>query len=268
MKADYRWYCEQQYHHDTTEAIFQYFLDSENEIGKFTTGEIINNFIEFCFLVERDRCSTRWAGKYLSKRGAKPGLLLWEFDVNTMWGHRSISIDSNLGALQHFFVFMVTPASPFFACMQLKDKRRFEKTFVLQKNLSLWTSEVALPFIPAPCSGVVRSYCLGVWFGKLEVNGLPDLQSSCHPDDSVVWRSIFRSERTLPCWGSFQACQWPGELEMQHRKQHTLYAFFLMMSLWDDFFQTFQCSTNFWICFSWSMRQGKVIISKSVSIFW
>ena len=51
---------------------------------------------------------------------------------------------------------MVTAASPFFAFMQLKDKRCcwcFEKTFVLEKKLLFWPSEVALSFISAPCLG-------------------------------------------------------------------------------------------------------------------
>ena len=61
-----------------------------------------------------------------------------------------------------------------------------EKTFVLQKKLSFWPSEVALPSILTPCSGVVRSSCLGVWFAELEVNGLPALDSSCDLDDSIV----------------------------------------------------------------------------------
>ena len=102
---------------------------------------------------------------------------------------------------------MVTAASPFFACMQLTDKWccwRFEKTFVLQKKLSFWLSEVALPFIPAPCSGVVCNSCLGIWFAEVEVNGLPALDSRCDLDDSVVWTSIIRSERALPCWGSLE----------------------------------------------------------------
>ena len=154
--------------------------------------------------------------------------------------------------------------SPFFACMQLRDKRccwRFEKTFVLQKNLSFWPSEVALPFLPAPYSGVARSSCLRVWFAELRVNGLPALDSSCDVDDSVVWTSIFRSERTVPCWGSLEACQRPGELEMQRRKQHTSRFWRYVRILPDDFclrqlfWQTFQCATNFWICFSWSVRQ-------------
>ena len=188
------------------------------------------------------------------------------WSMNPLWGHRSISIDSDFGPLQpYFLVVMVTVKSPFFACMQLRDNRccwRFEKTFVLQKKLAFWPSEVALPFIRMPCSGIVRSSCLGVWFAELGVNGLPTLDSSCVPDDSVVWTSIFRSERTVPCWGSLEVCQRPGQLEMQRRKEHTMrfwryrwYVFFLMTSLWDDFWQTFQCAMNFWICFSWSVRQ-------------
>ena len=66
------------------------------------------------------------------------------------------------------------------------------------EELSFWPSEVALPFIPAPCSGVVRNICLGIWFAELGLNGLPGLDSSCDLDDSVVWTSIFQSERTLP----------------------------------------------------------------------
>ena len=55
--------------------------------------------------------------------------------INPLWGHQSISIDSDLGVLlPYFLVVIVTVGSPFFACMQLKDKRccwSFEKTFVL-----------------------------------------------------------------------------------------------------------------------------------------
>ena len=47
----------------------------------------------------------------------------------------------------------------------------FEKTFVLQKKLSFWPSEVVLPFIPAPRSGVVRTSRLCAWLAELEVNG-------------------------------------------------------------------------------------------------
>ena len=122
------------------------------------------------------------------------------------------STDSDLGVLQpYFLVVMVTAASPFFACMELRDKRcrwRIEKTFVLQKKkLSFWPSEVAVPFIPTPCSGFVRSSCFGVWFAELDVNGLRALGSSCDQYNSVAGTSIFRSQRTLPCWGSLEVCE-------------------------------------------------------------
>ena len=176
---------------------------------------------------------------------------------------------------------MVTPASPFFACMQLNDKRscwRFEKTFVLQKKLSFWPSEVALPSILAPCSGVVRSSCLGVWFAELEVNGLPALDSSCDLDDSVVSTSIFRSERTLPSWGSLEVCQRPGELEKQRRKQHSL-RFWRFVRILPDDFSLRRLLANFSVCHELldlffvisetnTFRQGKVVLSKSASFFW
>ena len=201
--------------------------------------------------------------------------------INPLCGHRSISIDSDLGALQpYFLVVMVTAASPFYAWMQLRDKRsrwRFEKTFILQKKLSFWPSAVALPFIPAPCSGVVRSSCLGVWFAALEVNGLPALDSSCDLDDSVVWTSIFRSERTLPCLGSLEVSQWPGELEMQPRKQHTL-RFWRYVRILPNDFSLRRFLANFSVCHELldlffvisetkAFRQGKVVISKSASFF-
>ena len=178
---------------------------------------------------------------------------------NPLWGHRSISINSDFGALQaYFLVVMVTAASPLFACVQLRGKRNcwsFEKTFARWKKLLLWPSEVALPFITAPCSGVVRSFCLCVWCAELEVNGLPALGSSCDLDDSVVWTSIFRSERTLPCLESLEVFPLPGELEMQRRKHHTLRFWRYVRILPDDlylrwfFLQTFQCATDFGFVF-------------------
>ena len=190
---------------------------------------------------------------------------------NALWGHGSILIDSDLGALQpYFFIVTVTAASPFFACMQLRDKRccwRFEKTFFLQKKLSFWPSEVALPFIPAPCSGVVHSSWLDVWLAEMEVNGLPALDSSCDLDDSVVWTSVFRSERTRLAG---EAWKFVSDLENLkcNAGSNTLcgfgamYAFFMMTSFWDDFWQTFQWASNFWICFrdqwdkSFQTREG------------
>ena len=176
---------------------------------------------------------------------------------------------------------MVTAASPFFACMQLRDKRscwRFEKTFVPQKKLSFWPSEVALPVIPAPCGEAVRSSCLGVWIVELEVTGLPALDSSCDLDDSVVWKSLLRSERTLPCWGSLEVRQWPGELEMERRELHTL-RFWRFVRILPDDFSLRQFLANFSVCHELldlffvisetnTFRQGKVVINKSAWFFW
>ena len=88
--------------------------------------------------------------------------------VNPLWGHRSISIDSDLGALQpYFLVVMVTPASPFFACMQLNDKPllrwRFEKPLSSIPGedvvlVNLWT--LRFPTSLRPAERVVRSSCL------------------------------------------------------------------------------------------------------------
>ena len=144
-------------------------------------------------------------------------------------------------------------------------------------ELSFWPSEVALPSILAPCSGVVRSSCLGVWFAELEVNGLPALDSRCDLDDSVVWTSIFRSERTLPSWGSLEVCQRPGELEKQRRKQHSL-RFWRFVRILPDDFSLRRLLANFSVCHELldlffvisetkTFRQGKVVISKSASFF-
>ena len=175
---------------------------------------------------------------------------------------------------------MVTAASPFFACMQLRDKRPcwcFENTFVPQKKLSFWPSEVALPFIPAPCDEVVRSSCLGVWIVELEVNSLPALDSSCDLDDSVVWKSILRSERTLPCWGSLEVRQWPGELEMERTELHAL-RFWRFVRILPDDFSLRRFLANFSVCLDFldlffviseanTFRQGKVVVNKSALFF-
>ena len=196
-------------------------------------------------------------------------------------GYEGLGSRLDLGALQpYFLVVMVTAASPFLACMQLRHKRccwRFEKTFVLLKKLSFWPSEVALPFIAVPCNGVVRTSCLGVWFAELQVNGLPALHSSCDLDDSVVWTSIFRAERTLPCLGSLEVCQWPGELQMQRRKQHTL-RFWRCVRILPDDFSLRRFLANFLACHDLldlfflisetkAFKEGKVVISKSASFF-
>ena len=109
------------------------------------------------------------------------------------------------------------------------------------------------------------------------MNGLPVLDSSCDLDDSVVWTSIFRSERTLPSWGSLEVCQQPGELEKQRRKQHSL-RFWRFVRILPDDFSLRLLLANFSVCHELldlffviietkTFRQGKVVISKSASFF-
>ena len=109
------------------------------------------------------------------------------------------------------------------------------------------------------------------------MNGLPALDSSCGLDDSVVWASIFRSERTLPSWGSLEVCQRPGELEKQRGKQHSL-RFWRFVRILPDDFSLRRLLANFSVCHELLVlffvisetkifRQGKVVISKSASFF-
>ena len=73
--------------------------------------------------------------------------------LNSLWGHRSISIDSDLGALQpYLWAVMVTAASPFFAWMQLRDKRCcwcFERPSFCGKSHCL--GPLKLCFLSSPC---------------------------------------------------------------------------------------------------------------------
>ena len=109
------------------------------------------------------------------------------------------------------------------------------------------------------------------------MNGLPALDSSCNLDDSVVWTSFFRSDRTVLCWGSLEVCQRPGEFEMQRRKQHTLRFWRYVRILPDDFsLRRFLANSSvchelldlfFVISETKAFRQGKVVIRKSPSFF-
>ena len=146
-----------------------------------------------------------------------------------------------------------------------------------RKSCRFGPLKLRFPSILSPCSGVVRSSSLGVWFAELEVNGLPALDSSCDLDDSVVWRFIFRSERTLPSCGSLEVSQWPGELEKQRRKQNSL-RFWRFVRILPDDFSLRRLLANFSVCHELldlffvisetkTFRQDKVVISKSSSFF-
>ena len=152
-----------------------------------------------------------------------------------------------------------------------KDLRSAEKVVLL----AIWS---CASLHPRGCVEVVRSSCLGVWIVELEVNGLPTLDSSCDLDDSVVWKSILRSERTLPCWGSLEVRQLPGELEMQRRELHTL-RFWRFLRILPDDFSLRRFLANFSVCHELldlffviseanTFRKGKVVINKSASFFW
>ena len=62
-------------------------------------------------------------------------------------------------------------------------------------------------------------------------------------------RRDLRSERTVPCWGSLEVCncQWPGELEMQRRKQQTL-LFWRFVRILPDDFSLRRFLANFSVC--------------------
>ena len=56
------------------------------------------------------------------------------WSMKPLWGHRSISIDSDFGPLQpYFLVVMVTVKSPFIACMQLRDNRSRDAVDALKR---------------------------------------------------------------------------------------------------------------------------------------
>ena len=185
--------------------------------------------------------------------------------LNPLWGHRSITIDSDLGALQpYFLVVMVTPASPFFACMQLKDKRscwRFEKNLRSVEKvvvLALWSCASLHPRALQWSCTQFLSWCLVCWAGSEQFSSARFQLRSRRQRGLDNYLSIRENSAFLGKLGSLSATwrTWeatPGSNTLCGFA--ALYAFFLMSSLWDDFWQTFQSATNFWTCFSWSVRQ-------------
>ena len=119
---------------------------------------------------------------------------------------------------------MVTAASPFFACMQLRDKRycwRFEKTFALWKKLLFWPTKISLTFI-LRCEVCTHflSLCL-VFRGGSERFGSARFQlRSTRQRGLQVYLSTDRTLSWRVCWKVFQ---WPGEFEMKRRKLQTLW---------------------------------------------
>ena len=145
---------------------------------------------------------------------------------------------------------MATAASPFVACMQLTDKRCCWPSFCRK---SCRFGPLKLPFPPPP-GHVVELYAVLVFASGLlsysRSERFPALDYSCDQDDSVVWKSIFPLQRRLPCWGSLEVFQYMEKLRCNARNYTLrrlpgLYALFLLVYLWDDFWQTFQSLLNF-----------------------
>ena len=74
-----------------------------------------------------------------------------------------------------------------------------KKPYLCRKSCRFGPLKLLFRPILAPCSGVVRSSCLGVWFARLKANGLPALDSSCDLDDTWFGGLSFDlSELRLP----------------------------------------------------------------------
>ena len=158
---------------------------------------------------------------------------------------------------------MVTVGSPFFACMQLRDKRccwrwkdlrSVEKVVVLTlRSCALlhpralqWSCTQFLSWCLVCSAGSERFASARFQLRSGRQRGL-DVYLSIWEDCALLGKlgSLSETWENLRCnAGSNTPCGFGA-----------MYAFFLMTSLWDDFWQTFQCATNFSICFSWSVRQ-------------
>ena len=129
--------------------------------------------------------------------------------LNPLWGHRSILIDSDSGVLQpYILVVMVTTASPFFACMQLRHKRscwRFEKTFVLFKKvvvLALWSCASLHPHALWWRGTQFLSWCLDCWAGSERFASARFQLRSRRQRDLQVYPSIWKNSALLGKLGS------------------------------------------------------------------
>ena len=161
--------------------------------------------------------------------------------------------------------------------MQLRDKRccwRLKKSSFCSKSCRFGPLKLRFRFSPRPAVELyaLSSLCLACWAGS---DRLDSAWFQIRFRRQVVRKSIFRLERAQPCWGIVVGHQWPGELEMECRQLYTLCGFTLCTySSWWLLFRTpfgkfFSMSQTFWFVFrdQWSntLRQGKVVISKSVS---
>ena len=135
-----------------------------------------------------------------------------------------------------------------------KDLRSVEKVVVL----ALWSCADLYPRAPQGSCTHFLSLCLVCWAGSERFASARFQLRSCRQRELDVyflylrelclagetWKFTSDLEILRCIAGSYTPCGFGA-----------LYAFFLVTSLWDDFWQTFQCATVFWICFSWSARK-------------
>ena len=144
--------------------------------------------------------------------------------------------------------------------------------------LSFWPSEVALSLHPRAlqwsCTQFL-SWCLVCWAGSERFASARFQLRSRRQRGLEVYLSIWENSAFL---GSLEVCQWPGELEKQRRKQHSL-RFWRFVRILPDDFPLRRLLANFSVCHELldlffvisetkTFRQGNVVISKSASFFW
>ena len=127
--------------------------------------------------------------------------------VNPLRGHRSILSNSDLGALLPcFLVVIVTVGSPFFACMQLRDKRPVEalkRPSFCRKSCRFDYPKLRFPSSPRPtvelCAGLVLVSGLPSWEWTVCQRSIPatfDLRGLCLAGEA--WKFV-RDLENLRC---------------------------------------------------------------------
>ena len=159
--------------------------------------------------------------------------------------------------------------------MLWKDLHSAEKVVLYPLKLRFPSSPRSV--VSCTCTQFL-SCCLDCWAGSEQ---FASARFQLRPiiyiiDGSVVWKPILWSERTLPCWGSLEVRQWPGEREMG-KELHTL-RFWCFVRILPDDFSLRRFLANFSVCHELldlffviseanTFRQGKVVMNKSASFF-
>ena len=133
----------------------------------------------------------------------------YNFSFSPLWGHRSIWIDSDWGALQlYFLVVMVIAASQYFACMWQKDKRScllFEKNLILQKMILRFERSLL-------CWGSLKGLAVTgrTWDATQRATHLVVLAlcTHSHPDDFPLRRYLAKFLGCHELLDVFFSCQW------------------------------------------------------------